>query len=201
MYGLPVSVTVEEKEFAIRKRGDFRMVLDCFSALNDLELEKEERIISSLIIFYEDFNSVEDIYSCECLEQLAQEMMKFFNCGSDGKDEKQTNYRLIDWDKDSNLICSAVNKVAGKEIRAEEYIHWWTFMGYYMAIGQSPLSTIVGIRGKIARQEKLEKHEKRFRYENPQYFNMDYKSLEERELDAEMWKMLEGWDTSKKAGD
>lgn len=200
MYELPISVTVENKEYAIRKRGDFRMVLDCFSALNDLELDKEERIISSLIIFYQDFNSVEDIYACECLDILAKEMMKFFNLGSDDEDERKSSYRLIDWDKDSNLICSAVNKVAGKEIRAEQYIHWWTFMGYYMAIGQSPLSTIVGIRGKIARQEKLEKYEKRFRYENPQYFNMDYKSLEERELDAEMWKMLEGWDTSK-AGD
>lgn len=200
MYELPTSIVIGDKKFQIRENGDFRMVLDCFSALNDIELGKEERIISSLIIFYEDFSSVEDVYSCECIATLAQEMMKFFNCGSDGTDEKQTNYRLIDWDKDSSLICSAVNKVAGKEIRAEQYVHWWTFMGYYMAIGQSPLSTIVGIRGKIARQEKLEKYEKRFRYDNPQYFNMDYKSLEERELDAEMWKMLEGWDTNK-AGD
>ena len=201
MYELPISVTVDNREYAIRKKGDFRMVLDCFNALNDLELEKNERIISSLIIFYQDFTCVEDIYDCECVETLAREMMKFFNCGSDGEDERKSNYRLIDWDKDSNLICSAVNKVAGKEIRTEQYIHWWTFMGYYMAIGQSPLSTIVGIRGKIARQEKLEKHEKRFRYDNPQYFNMDYKTLEERELDAEMWKMLEGWDASNKVGD
>lgn len=201
MYDLPTFVKIDDKEFHIRKNGDFRMVLDCFNALNDLGLHKEERIISSLILFYQDLKDVEDVYNCECVDILAREMMKFFNCGSDGEDERKSNYRLIDWDKDSNLICSAVNKVAGKEIRSEQYIHWWTFMGYYMAIGQSPLSTIVGIRSKIARQEKLEKHEKRFRYENPQYFNMDYKTLEERELDAEMWKMLEGWDTSKTGGD
>lgn len=176
------------------------MVLDCFSALNDIELDREERIISALIIFYQDFTCVEDVYDCGCLSTLAKEMMKFFNCGSDGEDEKKSNYRLIDWDKDSNLICSAINKVAGKEIRSEQYIHWWTFIGYYMAIGQGPLSTVVSIRGKIARQEKLEKHEKRFRYDNPQYFNMDYKSLEEREKDKEMWDMLKDWDTSK-AGD
>lgn len=200
MYELPTSIVIGDKKFQIRENGDFRMVLDCFNALNDLELNKEERIISSLILFYQDLNDVEDVYACDCIATLAQEMMKFFNCGSNDMNEKKSSYRLIDWDKDSNLICSAVNKVAGKEVRAEEYIHWWTFMGYYMAIGQSPLSTIVGIRGKIARQEKLEKYEKRFRYDNPQYFNMDYKSLEERELDAEMWKMLEGWNTNK-AGD
>lgn len=164
------------------------MVLDCFAALNDFELDKEERIVSSLIIFYEAFNSIEDIAGCDCVETLAEEMMKFFSCGQDDTSGK-SNYRLIDWDKDSNLICSAINKVAGTEVRAEKYIHWWTFIGYYMAIGQSPLSTIVSIRSKIARQEKLEKYEKRFRYENPQYFNMNYKSLEEQELDAEMMKM------------
>ncbi len=188
MYDLPTFVNINGKEFHIRKDGDFRMVLDCFRALNDLELDREERIISSLIIFYQDLNCVEDVSECECIGELAKEMMKFFNCGRDD-DTRKSSYRLIDWDKDSNLICSAINKVAGKEIRAEQYIHWWTFVGYYMSIGSSPLSTIVGIRNKIVRQEKLEKHEKQFRYENPQYFNMNYKSLEEQELDAEMMKM------------
>lgn len=164
------------------------MVLDCFSALNDLELDKETRIISSLIIFYRDFKDVEDVIACDCIGELATEMMKFFNCGQEDS-EKKVTVRLIDWDKDSNLICSAVNKVAGKEIRAEQYIHWWTFIGYYMAVGQSPLSTIVGIREKIAKNKKLEQHEKQFRFENPQYFNMDYKTLEEQELDKLMYDM------------
>ena len=188
MYELPISVTIDNREFAIRKQGDFRMVLDCFSALNDLELPREGRIISSLIDFYEDFKTIEDVLACDCIAELVTEMMKFFNCGQEDS-EKKVTVRLIDWDKDSNLICSAVNKVAGKEIRAEQYIHWWTFIGYYMAIGQSPLSTIVGIREKIAKNKQLEKHEKQFRYENPQYFNMNYKSLEEQELDAEVMKM------------
>ena len=188
MYELPISVTIDNRVFAIRENGDFRMVLDCFNSLNDLELDKETRIISSLIIFYKDFKDVEDVVNCDCIGELATEMMKFFNCGRDDESRK-SSYRLIDWDKDSNLICSAVNKVAGKEIRAEQYIHWWTFIGYYMSIGNSPLSTIVSIRNKIVKQEKLEKHEKQFRYENPQYFNMNFKSLEEQELDAEMMKM------------
>lgn len=164
------------------------MVLDCFSALNDLELPKEGRIISSLIDFYEDFKTIEDVLSCDCVAELAKEMMKFFNCGQED-DGRKASVRLIDWDKDSNLICSAVNRVAGKEIRAEKYIHWWTFIGYYMAIGQSPLSTIVSIRDKIAKNKQLEKHEKQFRYENPQYFNMNYKTLEEQELDKLMYEM------------
>ena len=190
MYELPISVTVDNREYAIRNKGDFRMVLDCFNALNDLELEKDERIISSLIIFYQDFTCVEDISNCEYVETLAKEMMKFFNCGSDDKDERKSNYRLIDWDKDSNLICSAVNKVAGKEIRAEQYIHWWTFMGYYIAIGDSPLSTILGIRNKMLSNKKLEKYEQQFKRNNPQYFVWNSRSMQEKEADKlakEIW--------------
>jgi hypothetical protein len=115
------------------------------------------------------------------LQEATDKMYDFFNCGQ--KEQPKNKHRLIDWDKDSMIICSAVNNVAGKEVRGESYLHWWTFMGYYMAIGDCALSTIVNIRYKIANNQKLEKHERKFRTENPQYFNMDYRSMEEIEED------------------
>lgn len=190
LYTLPTSVTTDSKEYLIRNKGDFRMILDCFNALNDIELTKQMRLLTCLIIFYEDFNSLEDIEQAkDDLETLVSEMMVFFNGGQEESGRK-VNYRLIDWDKDASMVCSAINKVAGKEVRAEEYLHWWTFLGYYMAVGESALSTVVGIRSKIVKGQKLEKHEKEFRQENPQYFNWNSKSVEEQELDklaAEMW--------------
>lgn len=190
LYTLPTSVETDNREYIIRNKGDFRVVLDCFSALNDPELTKQARLLTCLIIFYEDFNSLEDIEEArDDLETLVNEMMIFFNGGQEESGRK-VNYRLIDWDKDASMVCSAINKVAGKEVRAEEYLHWWTFLGYYMAVGESALSTVVGIRSKIVKGQKLEKHEKEFRQENPQYFNWNSKSVEEQELDrmaAEMW--------------
>ena len=115
--------------------------------------------------------------------------MEFFNAGQ--KDNgRSLGYKVIDWEQDAPMICSAVNKVAGKEIRAEEYIHWWTFMGYYMAIGESALSTVVGIRHKILKGKKLEKYEQEFKRENSQYFVWNSKTTEEVELDKlarELW--------------
>lgn len=189
-YTLPSSIFINGQEFSIRERGDFRMVLDCFETLNDLELPKQMRVLTTLLIFYEDFNSFEDIQKhSNDVEELVEKMMLFFNL--DQKDSgKSVNYKLIDWQQDAPMICSAINKVAGKEIRAEEYIHWWTFLGYYMAIGESALSTVVGIRNKIIKGKKLEKHEQEFRRENPQYFVWNSKSIEEQELDKlalEMW--------------
>lgn len=191
MYELPVTVTINENTYSIRNNGDYRMVLDCFSALNDVELSQTERIISSLIIFYPDFEEVEKILclSDEDLSALVEKMFYFFNCGQDNPGAK-TDYKLIDWDSDEQLIASGINNVAKIEIRSVEYCHWWTFMGYYCAIGESPLSTVVGIRSKIAKGKKLEKYENEFRRDNPQYFNWDKRTLKQKEDDAllnELW--------------
>ena len=124
----------------------------------------------------------------DLVKQLVEKMFWFFNCGQE--ESKRSSPRLINWDKDEQLVCSAVNKVASKEIRAEKYIHWWTFMGYYLAVGDSALSTVVSIRYKITHNEKLEKHERKFREENPQYFNWDNKTAQQHE--AEDW-VLQMW--------
>lgn len=195
MYTLPTTVKIRDNDFKIRNKGDFRMVLDCFNALQDANLTQQERVISSLIIFYDDVHSYEDLCVLfkddEDLRLAIEKMYEFFNCNQKEVGAKQ-NYKLIDWDNDSQIICSAINNVANIEIRSLEYLHWWTFMGYYISIGESVLSTVVGIRHKIATGKKLEKYEKDFRKDNPNYFNFDYRTSEQREEDAKFRAMWEG---------
>lgn len=189
MYEIPTTITVGGTEYQIRNKGDYRMVLDCFSALQDASLNSNERLFCSLIIFYEDINCIADINKFEDLEEAATKMFDFFNCGRSQSVGKKMNHKLIDWEQDSQIICSAINKVANKEVRAEPYIHWWTFMGYYSAVGESLLSTIVSIRDKIVRGKKLEKHERIFRQENPEYFVWNTNNIDEEaeELFNELW--------------
>ena len=189
MYEIPTTITVGSTEYRIRNKGDYRMVLDCFSALQDASLNSNEKLFCSLIIFYEDINCIADINKFEDLEEAATKMFDFFNCGRSQSVGKKMNHKLIDWEQDSQIICSAINKVANKEVRAEPYIHWWTFMGYYSAVGESLLSTIVSIRDKIVRGKKLEKHERIFRQENPEYFVWNTNSIDEEaeELFNELW--------------
>jgi len=191
MYSLPTLLSVNNHEYPIREKGDFRMVLDCFEVLEDETLTKEERVYAALIIFLEDVNSLEDLFKLDDLPSLYKGMVRFFNCGQDDTSGMRSNFKLIDWEQDAPMVCSAVNNVAGTEIRALEYLHWWTFMGYYMAIGRSALSTVVGIRYKMATHKKLEKYEKQFKSENPQYFNFDVRSVEERELDRQIRELWE----------
>lgn len=193
MYEIPKQILIDKQSYVIRAGGDYRMILDCFSILDDVELTTEERILTCLIVFYEKFNSLDDILADENLQELVKQMFLFFNCG-EAEPGNQQNRKLMDWEQDSQLICAAVNKVANTEIRSVDYMHWWTFMGYYLSIGECLYSTIISIRDKIVSGKKLEKHEREFKQKNPKYFNWNSKTTEQKEADA--W-LQEVWNSGK----
>lgn len=183
MYELPTEIMIGGRQYGIRNRGDYRVVLGAFSVLDDAELEQNERIISALMIFYEDLNEIEDVLNLPDIETAIKEMFKFFNCNAPETTHKAR--KLIDWEQDSNLISSAINKVANIEIRSEPYIHWWTFMSYYMGIGECVLATVVSIRDKTLSGKKLEKWERDYMQDNPHYFKWNHKTADE--IEAEEW--------------
>ena len=192
MFELPTSIIIDEVEYPIRDKGDFRMVLDCFKALQDEELSKYERVLVSLVIFYDGVNSIEDLSDTFIdLDRAVAEMYKFFNCGTEESFGVKSNYNLIDWGKDTQIIAAAVNKVIRKEIRAEEYVHWWTFMGYYLSVDEGVFSTVVNIRHKMMKGKKLEKYENEFKRDNPNYFIWNSRTVEQREADAYFQQMWE----------
>ena len=192
MFDLPTTVTIKDREFGIRDDGDYRMVLDVFSALQDIDIPKKERVITAIVIFYDGFsldNVFEKVESSEIMEELATKMFDFISCGQTNMGNK-TNHKLIDWEQDEQLIASAINNVANMEIRTVDYMHWWTFMGHYISVGESVLSTVVQIRSKLVEGKKLEKHEQEFRKKNPEYFIWNRQTVEDREADAlikEIW--------------
>lgn len=184
MYELPTTIEVKGRQFNIRNSGDFRMVLDCFSALQDEEMSEDYRVLACLLIFYNEFNCIEDIREVEeYVEDLVKEMYKFFNCGQEDSVGADAGKSLIDWEKDSVMICAAVNNVAKTEIRAIPSLHWWTFLGYYMSVGESVLSTVVGIRDKLIHHKKLEKWEQDFKKSNPKYFVWKKSTVQDREAE------------------
>ena len=185
MYELPTKITIEGIDYPIRNNGDFRMVLDCFECLQDAELDETYRVITAMIIFYDGMETDEDIVNTfgDNLNIAIEEMNKFFNCGQVESVGATTPHKLIDWKQDEQLVISAVNKVANREIRLDPFVHWWTFMGYYLTVGEGPLSTVVSIRDKILSGKKLEKWENEFRANNPNYFVWNSKTIEEYELD------------------
>lgn len=183
MYELPTNIELGGVQFHIRNDGDYRMVLDAFSALNDPELTESEKVMSAMIIFYDGMEEIDDLYALGDLEEAAKAMFNWMD--ADRPKSTTNNVKLLDWQGDSAMICASINKVAGFEIRSKEYVHWWTFMGYFMGIGEGTFATVVSIRDKIIKGKKMEKWEQEFRRDNPQYFN--WQTSKEEDDFAEEW--------------
>lgn len=195
MYELPTFIKLKGRKFHITNAGDFRMVLDCFSALQDEKMSEDYRVLACLIIFYNEFDDKHiDEQLTEYKEyilDLVKEMFRFMNCGQEESPGAQQEVSLIDWKNDSTIISAAINGVANQEVRASPYLHWWTFIGYYMSIDdKSVLATVVGIRDKIVRHKKLEKWELEFKRHNPKYFVWNKSTVKDREAEQmirELW--------------
>lgn len=154
MWDLPVSVNINGKEHPIRNDCDFRVVLDVICALNDDELTKEEKIKCSLVIFYENVSEIDD------LETAISEMFRIINGGSAQEETDEQGPKLMDWEHDFNQIAPPVSRVLGYDIRTpKKYTHWYTLLGGYQEIGECTFSTVVSIRSKRAKGQKLEKWE------------------------------------------
>lgn len=179
---LPETLTVGGVEYSIRT--DYRNVLQIFEAFQDPELEQTEKWIVAIYLMFEDFSCADDVFRAARdgfnLEEAIKQMLWFISAGQPEKQvlEKPT----YNWKQDEQIIFSAVNKVAGKETRELEYLHWWTFLGYFNEVGEGTFSFIVGIRHKLNKGKKLEKNEKEFLSHNKELVKLEKpKTREEQE--------------------
>lgn len=148
---LPKSLEIGDTEYKIR--SDFRVALLIFEAFNDTELTDSEKIKVCLECLYEEVP--DDM-------EAAYKKAVWFLDGGDIPKSKPLRKKTFDWKQDESLIFSAVNKSAGFETRSAEYIHWWTFLGYFSEIGDGLFSQVLNIRSKKAKGKKLEKWELEF---------------------------------------
>ncbi len=190
---LPTTLRAGGKDYKIRT--DYRTVLDILIAMNDPDIyagmnEQEkntEQAMTMLQILYVDFDRIPPQHWKEAAEQA----IEFIDCGfsSDNKPKP----RLMDWEQDAPILIPAVNKVAGKDIRAEEYMHWWTFLGLFMEIGESTFATVIGLRDKKKRGKKLEKWEQEFYKNNKSLVDLKAKQTERSEEEKEELRELFGF--------
>lgn len=158
---LPKSLTIGGKEYEIR--SDFRNILTIFEAFDDDTLTDEDKAYVVMKRLYVELNKIPR----ECQQEAYVKAMQFIEChGHDGNGQGQKSPRVVDWVHDEHLIFPAVNKVAGCEVRALPYLHWWTFLGYFESVDNEGVwSFVLTIRQKRAKGKKLEKHEQEF-YKN-----------------------------------
>lgn len=190
---LPTSLHVGGTNYKIRT--DYRVILDILAAMNDPDIlepgmtedEKQaEKVLTMLQILYIDFDRMPPSDWKEASEKACE----FIDCGI--RDDGTPKPRLMDWEQDAPIIVPAVNKVCNFDVRSIKYMHWWTFFGYYMEIGECMLSTVVSIRDKKRRGKKLEKWEQEFYRNNKHIVDLRTKKAERSEEEKEELRKLFG---------
>lgn len=173
---LPKSLIVGGVRYPIR--SDFRVALLIMEAYGNPDLTMREKVAVCLRCLYKELPSD---------PEHAYERALWFLDGGDAPQPKPLNVRTMDWEQDEALIFPAINKAAGCETRSAEYLHWWTFLGFFNEIGEGLYSQVMNIRLKRAKGKKLEKWEREF-FESHQNMIVLKEKLtpkEQAELNAE----------------
>lgn len=174
-WSLPYTVDVGGVKRAVNT--EYRDILRIIEKLNDIDEDDQVRVYVSLALFYKDF---EDIPEDQFFE-AAEKMVWFISCGEE--DDGRKLPKVIDWEQDYSMIAADINKVAGRDVREPQPLHWWSFVSMFNGIGEGQLSTVVSIREKLRTGKKLEKWEKEFYKKNRS--KVDFKTkLTESEKDT-----------------
>ena len=177
---LPTTVTVGGKPYAVHT--DYRDILDIIDHLQNTDDNEQERWYIAMALFYENWRDI----PAQNRQEAAERMAEFIACGkTQGKPGAK---REIDWQQDAELIVGGVNKVAGCEVRALPYLHWWSFLAWFDAIGEGSFATVVAIRDKLRRGKRLENWE--LDYYRTHRAVVELRGVESAEEQAEKRRLL-----------
>lgn len=170
---LPTALTVAGTEYRIR--SDFRVMLTIFQAFNDPDLTNEEKCYVCMKDLYINFDSIPR----EHLQEAAEKAYWFADGGDIPKSENLEGIRTFDWEQDEGIMFPAINKAAGFETRSAEYMHWWTFLGYFGVIDEGLFSQVLHIRMKKAKGKPLDKWEQEFYRDHREMIRLKERLTEE----------------------
>lgn len=176
---LPTSLEAGGAEYPIR--SDYRAALDICAALSDPELDGQERAAVLLDILYPDAGEM----PLEHWEEAVERGLRFISGGA--WEEAAPAPRLVDWEQDFPYIVAPINRVTGQEVRAVEYMHWWTFLAAYYEIGDCTFAQIVRIRDQLARGRALDQADREWYRRNRHLVDFKRKYTEREEAVLDIW--------------
>lgn len=154
IWTLPERLTVDGTDYPIN--WEYRQVLSVLAILSDESKPLWQRWFGAVARFY-----AAPVPAAHLQSAMAA-LSDFITMGRPGR----PGPKLFDWALDAPEIISDINRVAGCELRKES-LHWWTFLGWFHAIGEGQLSFLVGLRSKLRRGEKLTQGEQEFYRQHP----------------------------------
>ena len=176
----PTSLNIGGTDYEIRT--DYRAVLDLLTALNDNDLTDDDKQIEaymkSRVILEIMFPQCDDI-PAEHIQEALDKVAEFIDMGITSDTKKP---KVMDWEQDSKILISPINKILGYEVRNPNInTHWWTFLSAYMEIGESLFATVIHIREKLIKGKKLDKWEQEFYKDNKSLIDFKEKKTQRSE--------------------
>lgn len=167
---LPKRLSIDNKDFDIK--SDFRNCLFIIQAFQSKELNQYNKIMIMLEILYKEIPDNK--------EEAQKQALWFLDGGNNIR--KNSDINIVDFEQDEQLIFSAISNVAKYDIRNNDYLHWWSFLSYFMGMGESTYSNIINIRQKNKKGKKLEKWEREYYNENRDIVDLRKEILEMDEI-------------------
>ena len=179
---LPTSLDVCGKTYNIN--ADFRNVFHIFEAFDDERLSGYSKMKICIMRLYTD-EIPQGLYN-----EAYCKACWFLDGGEACRSAKKESVRLVDFEQDETMLFAAVNAAAHTEVRAKDFLHWWTFLSFYISLPPDSLyAQVISIRSKNAKKKPLEKWEKEFFKANKDIIELKKKySAEQR---AEIDKLNE----------
>lgn len=178
---LPSFLEIEGKKFEIKT--DFRDIIKIFSEISDEKLNDIEKIyiILDKLFLNSEIFGVEDIFSA------FKKAKWFLDGGKDYSENSKDTPKIFDWEQDFDFIISAVDQSVKtvETVLDLKYMHWWTFLRKLSERKDTRLDSIITIRDKLNRHEKLDEFERRILSENHDLIFI--KNNEMKKFEEEMW--------------
>lgn len=183
-WGLPMQAELGGVRYAIR--SDYRDVLELLRWLNgqtDPALDQSERWYVAMRLFYPEFAALPQ----PLWPDATQFLTEFLAAGR--REQPRPGHALMDWQQDAPLIAAGISKAAGQDVRTLPYLHWWSFLAWFDAIGEGSFATVVAIRDKLRRGKRLENWE--LDYYRTHRAVVELRGVESAEEQAEKRRLLE----------
>ena len=117
VWRLPKSLMIGDQEFEIRT--DYRDILKILMFFSDPNYDDVERWMICLRILFPDWRNL----PTDRMEEIYPVVREFLDMGQTEEDDGKKRPNLMDWQQDSKMIISSVNKVVGHDVRGDDYMH------------------------------------------------------------------------------
>lgn len=161
---------------------DFRISMLFEMLMQDKNINKKNKIIQAIKLYYPDVEQITDI------DKAIENILWFYRCGrelisSNKKSDDSKIKQIYSYEFDDNYIYSAFLQQYNIDLQ-DEYLHWWKFKAMFDGLSKdTKIVEIMGYRAIDLKTIKDKEERKRIKKLKDVYKLPDMRTKEQKEVD------------------